>query len=757
MFDQQQNNFLEEQQIPWREYFSIIYRGRWWILAVFLLVSSIWSVYTIRMPAVYQAETTIEIKAVANKYQDNLNVFSSGDRVISNHMELIKSRAVAQMVLDAIDKSEEASHISLSRQQGKGLSYDSRINMLRSKISVFPIKNTDIVRVTIQDNNAFQSAFLANTLAREYVVYSSESNRGEIGSITDFLKVQLDQIKDKLKISEENLEGYKKQENLVSLPDETKLMIGEVSNYEAQHNTALASLEAQEKRVEFLTQKLGENEKRYVDYVTKNTSPIIKSYREKVTELYGRIAELEVSNKPGKESAIKDLQLKIDRLKEEIVVQAQNITTDGTSVDPTAINSDLMQQVLNSTAEQLSLKAKIASLRRIIDKYNFQMSNIPEQSLKLARLERDKRINEETFVMMQNKYEEYRVSQAGQVGNARIVDEAITPVAPIKPDKPLYLIIGLIVGLVLGVLFAFLLSFFDTSIKTIEDIEKLNAPFLGSIPTINLAELEKKMHTPGQNLTDSEQQKIQSKLVTHFSPKSPIAEAYRSIRTNVQFSKVDNPPKLFVVSSSVPKEGKSTTVANLAITISQSGCSVLIVDADLRRPVVHRNFGMLREIGLSDYLLHNRPIDEIVKKTDIENLSIITCGEIPHNPSELLGSHKMENFIREIREKFDYVIFDTPPIITVTDATVLSLKVDGLLLVVSSGQVGKAEILRSISVVKSVEANLIGVILNNLDIKRLYGSYYYYYHYYHYYYYYGTERRRRKKNKKRTGSGHDEG
>lgn len=752
MFDQQQqqNNLLEEQKIPWREYFSIVYRGRWWILAVFLIVSSVWSVYTFKMPPVYQAGTSLEIKATSNKYQPSMDVFSSkDDRVISNHMELIKSRAVAQMVLESIDNSEEAEHISLSRQQSKGLSYDSRINNLQKLISVFPIKNTDIVRILVESDNAFQAAFIANVLARQYVIYSSESNRGEIGSITDFLKNQLNLIKEKLKVSEESLEGYKRQKEMVSLPDEAKLMITEVSNFEAQYNTALASLEAQEKRVEFLTRKSSENEKRYVDYITKNNSPIIISYKDKVTELYGKIADLEVTNKPGKENAIKDIQAKIDRLKEEIVTQATAITTDGTAIDPTAVNSDLMLQVLNSTAEQLSLKARIESLRRIIDKYNVKMSSMPELQLTLARLEREKQIDEETYIMMQNKYEEYRISQAGQVGNARIVDEAITPVLPIKPNKPLYIIIGLIVGLVLGILFAFLLSFFDNSIKTIEDIEKFNAPFLGSIPTINLAELEKKMNVSSQVLTGGEQQKINAKLVTHFSPKSPIAEAYRSIRTNIQFSKVDNPPKVFVVSSSVPKEGKSTSVANLAVTISQSGCSVLVIDADLRRPVVHRNFGLLREIGLSDYLLHDKPVDEIIKKTDIQNLSIITCGEIPHNPSELLGSKKMEKFIQEVREKFDYVVFDTPPLITVTDATVLSLKVDGLILVVCSGQVGRTEVSRSISIIKSVETNLIGVILNNLDIKSLYGSYYYYYHYYHYYYYYGTDKKRRKnKNRK---------
>ena len=748
MFDESFEN--EEQQVPWREYFSIIYRGRWWIMITLLLVFSAVTYYTLQMPPVYQAETTMEIRRDANMFRDQMSMFSSSDdRNISNHMQLIKSRAVAKMVLDDVDSYENAEYIKVSKIASKGISYNSRINMLRGMISVSPIKNTDIVRIVINSDSPLETAYLANTVAKQYVVYSSKANQGEVGAIADFLEEQLDLIKVKLEESEINLQKYKSSAGFVSLSDETKTIINEVSRFEAKYNTAIASLQAIGKRIEYLKEQIGDKKAQIVDYIAKDTSPIIEGYNRNISVLYSKIAEMEMSRKPGAKKLIKRYEKQIEKYKQEIRKQANVLASSkGAGSNPLQENRELIKSILDASSEQQAIKAEAKALKSIVVKYNSQMDDIPQKSLELARLSRENMINEETYIMMQNKYEEYRISQAGQVGNARIVDEAIAPSSPIKPNKPLYIVIGFIAGLVLGVIMAFIFAFFDSSIKTIEEVEKFNIPFLGAIPTINLAEIEKKMGKTSKDLNEFERHKIESRLITHFSPKSPISEAYRAIRTNIQFSKVDNPPKVILVSSSIPKEGKSTTASNLAVTISQSGDRVLLIDADMRRPVVHKNFNLLREIGISDYLIKNTPLEDIVKRTDIENLSIITCGTIPPNPSELLGSKKMEKFIAEVREKFDFVIFDTPPIITVTDATVLSRKVDGTIVVVSSGKVGKAEVGRSVGLIQSVESNLIGLILNNMDIKKLYGNYYYYYHYYHYYYYYGSEKRKRRKKAK---------
>ena len=754
MFENERDQQLEEQQLNWREYFSIVYRGRWWIFFIFLLVFSASTFYTLRMPEVYKAHTILEIEPDANMYSGSFGMMGGGnDRNIMNHMQLIKSRTVSKYVIDKIDRYPGSEYITLSKLKSKGVSVDSRIDIIRSKINVEPIKNTDIVKISIDANSPFEAAYLANTVAEQYVNYSLGTNQGEIGAITEFLKEQLDIIKIKLKTSEVELQSYKEKEGVVLLSEETKLMIQELSKFTAQYNTALTEVSAIDKRIEFLKNKLDDKQKKLVEFISRNTAPEIKAYKESISKLHSKISDLEISNQPGAKNYIEKYKKQIEKYKEEIKAQANIMaSSEDAGVDPLQVNSDLVLKIMSSNAERISLEAKVVGLKVIVDKYDEQMTSLPGQSLELARLERINRIYEETYIMMYNKYEEYRISQAGLIGNARIVDRAIAPTKAYKPNKPLYITFSAVIGLALGIFIAFVIAFFDTTIKTIEDIEKFGFPFLGAVPTINLAQLQKKMNIVAKDLNESELKKIETRLVTHFSPKSPISESYRSIRTNIQFSKIDDPPKVILVSSSIPKEGKSTTVCNLAVTISQSGNRTLIVDGDLRRPVIHKKFNLLREIGITDYLVKGKSIEEIAKKTDVENLYVITCGEIPHNPSELLGSKKMEAFIKDVRDKFDFVIIDSPPVITVTDATVLSRKVDGVIIVVSSGNVGKTEINRSAGLIQSIGSNLIGVILNSLDIKKLYGNYYYYYHYYHYYYYYGTDKKEKKRRVKRKKS-----
>lgn len=746
--------YEQEQQFNWRDYFSILYRGRWMILIVFILVSSFVTYRTVKMPPMYRTSTTIEIRNQDNMYSSISSPFTRTndiDRMINNNIQLLQSRSVAKMVLKYIEESEHAEYVSVSGKNpsARGLSYDTRVNILRGKLSVSPVRDTNILTLTVTATSPFEAAFLANTYAEQYEVYSSRSNQGEVKSMTDFLKEQLDIVKGKLKNSEQRIKNFKESEGFVSLPEETNILIQNVARFETQYNELMFQYEAMNKKIDFLKKELDDKSKRLLEDITKNVTPEIAQFRREIGKLQDRILTLEVSNKPGSDKVILGLKEKIKEYEKEIAKRANIIASNqDAGLDPVQTKSNIIIKIFDAQAEQMSYKAQADAIKVFVDQYNSKINVLPEKTLELARLERNYKINESTYMMLEKKYNENSISLAGQVGSARIVDEAITPKSPFKPNRPLYITAGLVGGLALGIFLSFIVAFFDNSIKTIEDINKLRLNFLGSIPSINMAELKKKASAKSSNFTEDELLKINSNLITHFSPKSPISEAYKSIRTNIQFSRVDDPPKVILVSSSIPKEGKSTTATNLAVTVAQSGKKVVIIDGDLRRPVVHKKFGLLREIGISDYLMDDKSLESISKNSGIENLFVITCGNIPPNPSELLGSKKMDKFINELRENFDFVIFDTPPIITVTDAAVLSNRVDGVLLVVSSGKIGKEEVARSTDILESVSANLIGVVLNNLDIKKLYGSYYYYYHYYHYYYYYGSEKRSRRSRRK---------
>lgn len=219
-------------------------------------------------------------------------------------------------------------------------------------------------------------------------------------------------------------------------------------------------------------------------------------------------------------------------------------------------------------------------------------------------------------------------------------------------------------------------------------------------------------------------------LIAHSNPKSPISEAYRVLRTNIQFSSVDKPLKVMVVTSSGPGEGKTTTIINLAITFAQSGSRVILMDGDMRKPKVHKVFGFSNQSGLVNVLAQREDYRKVVHKTEIENFDIITSGPIPPNPSELLASNSMKQFLQKVREDYDVVLIDAPPIGSVTDAAILSTIVDGTVLVAASGQVQVDALKRSKELLAQVNANIVGVVLNKLD-KNAQGNYYYYYYYYY--------------------------
>ena len=288
--------------------------------------------------------------------------------------------------------------------------------------------------------------------------------------------------------------------------------------------------------------------------------------------------------------------------------------------------------------------------------------------------------------------------------------------------------IGLVVGLVLGIGLAFFLDSLDNSIKSAEEIEHtFSLPVLGLIPAIHPEELRQRR----QNGID-EVEKIASTLVTRFAPRSPISEAYRALRTNIQFLRIDAPLKTLVISSPGPSEGKSTSVANLAITTALTGARTLLVDADLRRPVIHSLFGLEREPGMINMLVEKLPLESVIRPSGIENLFILPAGAIPPNPSELLGSQKMRDLIKTLSEKYDLVLFDSPPVITVTDTAVLGSQVEGVVLVAMSHSTDRRALARAQILLSNVKANVVGAVLNRIKFGGLSGSYSYHYHYYYY-------------------------
>lgn len=772
-----------ERQVTIHDYLRILYRGKWIILISFLTVVGFVIYYTFTSTPIYRATAKVMIKDNGGVQQTLFNVvdFMEKEKKINNQVEILNSRTLAENVVRKLIRSEnsnklrilgnipesEKNHYNLKKKikriftggfnsqtnEPKQSPYDfmlegefneqqsSAMKILRGNISVDPIRNTDMIQISITAPSPTEAAYIANTVAQVYKEQNQMASQEEVRKVKDFLGEQLDVFQEQLRHSEQALKEYKENEKVVALPREVEELVSKLAEVEKLYREAELELNSNRERLVYIDDQLGESKKN-LNMQNILTAPFLKELNQKMVELETEKTRYIASvinhgvydpNDPKILNFDEQAKLLEEKFKKGITQLAAAETGD-----PLALSEELFQRKIEVEATIQALLPKVTALNKIVAEYNEELEKIPERSLKLARLERAARLDEKITLMMKEKFEESRITEVGQLGSVRIIDPAKPDYSPIKPKKKMNLIIGIIMGLGLGIGITFVMEYFDNSVRSVEDIEKSGIPILGSIPVIKLEESAKKIgrngkHRLSNNQNTYEAKTIAGRLITHFAPKSPISEAYRSLRTSIQYSKADTNLKTIIVTSPGPQEGKSTTVANLAITIAQMGTKTLLVDTDLRRPVLHSIFNLNRSNGISNYLVGKIDLEDAIFNTEIDNLYVMPSGTLPPNPSELLGSKAMKECIRNLKDQFDIILFDSPPIMAVTDAAVLSSEVDGVILVVKAGQTDRNAVVRSYEILKNIPNHILGALLNVVNVEGVYGSYYYYY--YHYYYY----------------------
>jgi capsular exopolysaccharide synthesis family protein len=407
----------------------------------------------------------------------------------------------------------------------------------------------------------------------------------------------------------------------------------------------------------------------------------------------------------------------------------------------TLIERNKADQRARYEPDQAALDAEIADLEQKIEETQIaitalgdpldpQNANMPEYvRMEQTRLQAELARYQTLYVMRLNSAEDLRLAAARYEDNVTLFAQAQVPASPVKPRILLNTVLGLISGAVLGVSTAFLLEYLDDTIKTQEEVSSvLDLPTLGNVTRI-----------PGiKELKDG--------LIALTEPRSPLVEGYRALRTNVQFSLVGNPSASILVTSAGPKEGKSTTLANLGTVMAQAGKTIILADTDLRRPTLHEFFEVPREPGLTDLLLEEEPeVGNYLRETKIEGLRLLPSGALPPNPSELLSSPQAARVLDDLKAQADVVLFDSPPVLAVTDATILSTKVRGVLLVLDAGTTRSDAAQQCREALKQVGTSILGVVLNRQKKGR--GS--------HYYYYYYSKDGQRRKRRRRSDDGDD--
>ncbi len=742
------------QNVTLTDYIRIMYRGRWIILFSFIFVFTATVYYTFTTDPVYEASTTLIIdksRAMENALFD-FNSFGNQSTHITNQIEIIKSRTIAERVIKRLELSNVRDSLSLfhPNDEGEYLTLRQMVAIVRENMEVVNKKETDIIEVTYAAPSAFEAAFTVNTLAQEYADASAEFNQGEIKELRKFLEAQLRKKGVELSSSEDLLKEYQERERVASLDEETTELITRLSQIEAELEQSQIMLQANLQMKNSLEKQLEERRETLASEISEISTPYIQTLQEELAKLVAEKTKFVTAvesqaqgvNKGFFQGQVAQYDSKINSLKQRLDEEAKKLSTSSMVQDPFQLTQELVSKIITLDAEITANTAKINTLQDVVGDYNAKLEQLPNKVLELARLKRRQLVDEQTFVMMTKRLEETKIQEAGQRKEVRVIDEAIEPLFPTKPKKKLNLALGLVLGLGLGIGITFLREYFDNTIKSQEELEQLGFNILATIPRIEMSKVEEKLEARMSKLGPMEGKRIEARLITHLDPKSPVSEAYRSLRTNIQFSHVDEKIGAVLVTSSGPKEGKSTTSANLVIAMAQSGKKVVLIDADLRRPVVHSIFGLEKDEGLTNYLMDDISFEKMIKPSIMENLYIIPSGVLPPNPSELLASEKMKALLIKLREEFDFILFDTPPIIAVTDAAILSTIVDGAILVVSSGHTNYDALVRAKSLLDAVNTRILGALLNGVEVGGMYGSYYYYY-YHHYYSKPGGKKKRR--------------
>ncbi len=733
----QNNNFNDydienSNQNTFKDYILLIRNNLKSVIIIISISFAIALIYAITAKNIYKAQTELKVsKPGGNILQSPLvpefSDFGS-DRFIANEIEILKSynlrERVAKALIDSFDNSRNKEKFSLIYQQkfsgptNKLLSIPQIAALLKNTVSIEQKRGLDIVDISAESPSPTEAALIANIYAKQYRYFNLEINRDQLTFVKNFLDKQRKEKRQELNDAEEILRSYQERGGIIALDQQAQTLIQQLSQFEAQKSATKIELMASDEVLRQYKEELKKQDPRLAEYLESATSETyIKALQDEISQLQINKDLALAKVEPGIDitAKVKEYDKKIRDLKHKLDEKVKVLKAGILASSPEEVKA-LSQKIIEEEIKNGSLRTSLTGLAEVVKKYEEKFNKLPKTSLDLARFQRNRESLEKLYTLVEERFQEAVINEQSQPGNVLIIDDARVPNAPAKPNRVLIVIVGFILGTGLAFGYVFVKNYFDNTIKTPEDIEKKNVNVLAWIPRID------NMETNVSNKFD---------FIVANKPDSIPAEAFRSLRTRVQFSRPDKESlKIILITSSTPQEGKTTVAINLAGSFALSNKKTLIVDCDLRRPRLHQILERNKQPGLIDHLVGEFELDQIIYPTKIEGLSIITSGTIPPNPSEMLDSKQMEKFLAEVRNKFDYVILDTPPIVAVTDAEILAKKVDGTIIVVSADTTENDVFERAIQLIKHDNSVLIGSVLNNFNDKPGYGSYYKYHYYY---------------------------
>jgi len=686
---------LRRSGLDLRGYAKIVFKRRWTVIAFFVVVVSTVLVISLLQTKIYRATATLQIESEAPNVLSIKEIVALGSNNYWEHKEyyqtqflIIRSKAIAAAVIDRLNLMTTDPFFSSMHDPER-----SFINLT----GVQPMPNSQLVLVHFDHPDAQQAARICNALVETYQEENLQRRLDASKEARTWLDDETEDMGVQVRQSENALQAYKEKHGIVSFEGRQNVVLDEVGNL------SLALTEAKRVRIEKETlfdearQARNKGREALLAFSPVMQDPLVQSL---ISERYmlererSELAERYKEKHPLMERNSAKLELVERQLRAQIETILKSIETD-----------------YHLAAQRES------ELGLALEESKTQAIALIQKEIDYKVLERDAKSNQVLWELIQQRAKETSIAQNLQTNNVRIVDRAERPKTHIRPKRRLNMMLAIMLGIVGGISLAFFFEFLDNTIKTQEDIDRgLEMPFLGVIPSFD---------------TDDDAN-VREELFTHRYPKSSITESLRAIRTSITFSTPDKQIQRMLITSAGPQEGKSTTVINLGIIFAQSGKTVCLVDSDLRRPRIHRAFGLEKNLGLTNLIVGEAEVEDVLVDSGVPNLTLLLCGPIPPNPSELLGSPKMHEIVDKLSERFDIVLYDSPPVVAVTDAVVLSRMMDGVVLIVKTGKTTIDMAIKAKNQLTDVGSHLVGAVLNDFNLRgEGYRYYYYYYRYYH--------------------------
>jgi polysaccharide biosynthesis transport protein len=717
-------NVLPSQESALREYMRVLIKRKWMVLAVVSGIFMIIAFASLRQTPIYEATGRI----VVNKADSNLITFKDSQPVLDYYdqsdldteVRILQSDLMALQVIRQLnlDKRPEFGGHSDEKQQNlvaDPLQTDSNrtsalLRSFRSNLHVTLIPNTRIIEIQYNSTDPQLAASAVNTLAATYVEQNFKTKFESTMQASDWLSKQLVDLQMKVETSQEKLVRYQKEHEILGTDEKQNIITEKLAELNREMTTAES--DRMQKEAVYRQTQSSDPDAIAAAIVSDTgggangaTSGLLDKLREQQANLRIQIADLTTQLGPSypKVAQLNNQLKEIDR----------------------QLQSETNKAVDHLKGQYLAALQRENMLRDAFEKQKQEANKLNESAIEYSILKRDLDSNRTLYEGLLEKLKEAGVTAGLRSNNFRIIDAARVPTAPSEPNIPRNLAFAAVLGIISAIGLAFILENMDNTVRTPEQAQALSAlPSLGMIP---LGSKSGGYGTSGKRLALTGSKEV-VETVTQVRPQSQMAESYRALRTSLLLSNLGAPPKVIMVTSARPQEGKTTTSINTAIVLAQKGVRVLLVDADLRRPSVHKALGMGPRSGLSNVLTGSATMQQTITTSPIlPNLFIMPAGTPPPNPAELLASSNMRDLIAELRELYDHIVIDTPPTLSVTDAVVLSPRADATILVIRSGHTTKQALRRSRDILMQVNAHVAGVLLNAVDLTS--PDYYYYYEY----------------------------